>query len=86
MLVRLLSLRDLREGAESNRYWAWWLGLHRVVITMLFYSPIFLLTMSGSHIVILFLYLYGGGRPRGGPAPPPSACDFLFKNMILITN
>ena len=59
-----------------------WLGLHRVVITMLFYSPIFLLTMFGSHIVILFLYLYGGARPRGGPAPPPSQLHLSRRKNI----
>ena len=59
MFVRLLSLRDLRDGAEPNKYWAWWLGLHRIVITI-FLFPHFLLTMFGPYIVVLssIFYLY----------------------------
>ena len=29
--------------------------------------------MFGPYIVVLFFYLYGGARLRGGPAPPPRA-------------
>ena len=73
VFVWLLSLRDLRDGVEPNKYWAWWLGLHRIVITI-FLFPHFLLTMFGPYIVVLssIFYLYGGARLRGGPAPTPS--------------
>jgi hypothetical protein len=39
--------------------------------------------MSGPYIVILFFYLYGGARPRGGPATPPRASIQAMARILI---
>ena len=82
VFVWLLSLRDLRDGVEPNKYCAWWLGLHRIVIAIFLFPHFSINDVWSLHRCSIF-YLYGGARLRGGPAPPPRASIQAMARILI---